>query len=430
VSGVPGSPQVRELANGLTLIRLDLAHLQSVSLSVQVRGGGLYETKDNFGISHLLEHLHLAVSRSHPARMVLAGAIDDLGGDVNGHVLLDRIVFDATIPADRFSAAAMLLAEMLEPHVFGEEVFHSELRLIENELANASHDHHDLLRRRLFPRHPLSHPTVGNRRSLRRLNPVSAAAFDARVFQPRHMVVAIAGRIQDDQYARVEQSFGSLPDGSTGAFLIPPLQPYDGPHVFPGPRFRSAHGAEFGFVITGPLTPMEMVSFTILLWLSHTSSVPLWHRTRYGRNATYYFGGMLEDLANVLLVGFQIQTHRRRVLPVLRIVMEELTSLRRLKESPDWWDRIKRQYTFRTESSFDSAALMAYGLADNQIRKRYGKGLDEEVELETVRNISVADFSAVLQKYLTRENLYYMIGAGLGSHHAVRKLVDEFFPSR
>lgn len=50
--------QIIKLSNGLALVSYPIECAQSVEMGMYIKAGSRYETKENNGITHMLEHMH------------------------------------------------------------------------------------------------------------------------------------------------------------------------------------------------------------------------------------------------------------------------------------------------------------------------------------------------------------------------------------
>ena len=141
------------LDNGLRLTWLDLPHTHSVSVHVCVRTGPAYEKPGNNGVSHLLEHLHMSVTRRHPTRRELRTAFAHLSVNRNAQTHSDVLAFDfSTSPA--FASGLMaLVGDVLEIRDFPRDIVESEQRLVLAELRSMQ-DYEPRFFRCLFGKHP------------------------------------------------------------------------------------------------------------------------------------------------------------------------------------------------------------------------------------------------------------------------------------
>ena len=77
---------IKTLKNGLTLITVDMPHLDSLTTLVVVGAGSRYETtrpsyggKKINGISHFLEHMFFKGSKKYPTAEEIATIVDGIG---------------------------------------------------------------------------------------------------------------------------------------------------------------------------------------------------------------------------------------------------------------------------------------------------------------------------------------------------------------
>ena len=82
----------RKLSNGLQMLCCPLPHLHSVEFGVYLRGGTLYENRQNQGVCHLLEHLcfrNLGGMRGE----ALTHALERMGTSLDGSTYPEAVVF-------------------------------------------------------------------------------------------------------------------------------------------------------------------------------------------------------------------------------------------------------------------------------------------------------------------------------------------------
>src|SRR5690242_6385352 len=72
------------LSNGLRILTETMPHTRSVSISIYVGAGSRYETREQAGLSHFVEHLLFKGTERRPTARELSEAIDSVGGLLNG----------------------------------------------------------------------------------------------------------------------------------------------------------------------------------------------------------------------------------------------------------------------------------------------------------------------------------------------------------
>ena len=75
--------QKTTLNNGLRVVTSEMAHTRSVSMCVFVGVGSRYETDEEAGLSHFLEHMVFKGTAARPEPQQISAAIEGVGGVIN-----------------------------------------------------------------------------------------------------------------------------------------------------------------------------------------------------------------------------------------------------------------------------------------------------------------------------------------------------------
>ena len=85
-----------KLKNGLTVIGERLPHFRSVSVGVWISAGSQYETREENGLSHFLEHMLFKGTEKRTARDI-ADVMDAVGGQLNAFTAKECTCFYAKV---------------------------------------------------------------------------------------------------------------------------------------------------------------------------------------------------------------------------------------------------------------------------------------------------------------------------------------------
>src|SRR3989344_2120959 len=72
-----------KLSNGLRVVTVPVKNAKSVTVLILVGTGSKYETKDNNGISHFLEHMFFKGTKKRPNTLAISETLDKIGGQYN-----------------------------------------------------------------------------------------------------------------------------------------------------------------------------------------------------------------------------------------------------------------------------------------------------------------------------------------------------------
>ena len=226
--------QFDALPNGLGVVLRPMPQAQSVAVGVWVQAGGRYETPEQSGISHFLEHLLFKGTR-HRSCEQLKQQVEGIGGSLNGFTAEEFTCYMAKVPS-RFAARALrVLADMVrQPRLSAadiekeREVILEEIRMYEDTPGQYVHD---LFNQLLWPDHPLGTILSGSIETVRRLDRTSLVRYWRQRYQPRGLLLACAGAFELQAMTRqIRRAFGSMRPRRARAFARAP-RPRRGPQV-------------------------------------------------------------------------------------------------------------------------------------------------------------------------------------------------------
>lgn len=391
--------QIETLANGLRVAVLDLPHLHSVFVGVYVGAGWFYEDKSINGVSHLLEHLHLATTARHPTRIELGEAIDSCPGECNAGTCENVIEFWFDTAPTYLARAAGLLRDVLEVRPYEAQVFEDERRLVLDEIASRDdHDVAEIARQRVFGKVPYGLAAAGTKKAIRNLSYEQVEAFDVAAFSPANVVVVVVGSILPDQLQDARRSFAGLPPGKDRQRLVRPTIA-SLPLVYSfWPRSRRRQ-ALIGFVRRWTPSFDDRVCLnTLALGLMSVSS-RLLQALRYGVGSNYHnycFDVPIESCDTLNVLGY---TSKRAGDLFVREVIEECNRLKDGDIPAVWFQSVKANYLHHVEDAKDSPACLAGRIGHAEVERTFRDVIPIEQEIKAVRNITPAklqDFSCRL----------------------------------
>src|SRR6478736_7399451 len=229
VPAVIGQIQKFELSNGLRVLVREDARLPLIAMSAVFRGGLLVETEATSGITRLVAKSLLRGTKTRTAEQI-ANQLEAVGGEITAEggnnslvVNLDVTQPDLALGTD-ILADVLLNATMLPDAVAREKEI--QLAQIRDEDEKPTALARNLLKRTLFPNHPLALRPEGTPESVARLDSKDLLAFRDRYIVARNGVIAVFGNVKAEQVMELfEQKLGALPAGGL-ALKSPPVSAY------------------------------------------------------------------------------------------------------------------------------------------------------------------------------------------------------------
>jgi predicted Zn-dependent peptidase len=211
------SVRVHTLANGVRVLCDPMPALETLALSVVVRGGARWEPEDRSGWSHLLEHMVFKGAGGRSAREIVE-RLEAVGAQINAATGYERTSFQVRALKGRLPLAMEITADLvLRPALEAAEL-EREKAVVGQEIAEAydTPDDHvfELAQAKAFAEQPLGRPILGSEESIGAAEPETLQAWRAALYAPDRIAVSLAGAVDEDEALRLaEQLFGDAPTG-------------------------------------------------------------------------------------------------------------------------------------------------------------------------------------------------------------------------
>ncbi len=188
-----------ELENGVRLLLQPDGRLPKLHLRAVLRGGPLFETAGERGVSALMAEL-LTKDTAHRSADAVAGLIEGLGGSFSASTGNNTInLAIEVLPEDWRTAVALLTDALLTPR-FEEDTFAVERDAQVADLNEEADEILDygfrLLREHFFGGHPFAVSADGRVADLEQLTVESVAAHYRAILHPGNLVIAVCGEFE------------------------------------------------------------------------------------------------------------------------------------------------------------------------------------------------------------------------------------------
>ena len=211
--------QQSRLSNGLRIITSAMPHTRSVTLGFLVGGGSRYESDEEAGAFHFIEHLCFKGTPSRPTPRMVSETIDGVGGLMNATTAREVTTYWCKVARPHFDIAADLLVDMVRNPLFDPVELEKERGVILEELA-MTRDHPDsraglLIDQTMWPDQPLGRDVGGTEKSVSGLSRDAMMRFVTHQYVPSNAVITVAGNIDHEEVTGLfEQSMGDWAPGT------------------------------------------------------------------------------------------------------------------------------------------------------------------------------------------------------------------------
>lgn len=198
------------LSNGLRVVAEVIPHFPSVSVGLWIGAGSMYETQEENGLSHFVEHM-LFKSTENRTTKEIAVEMDAIGGQVNAFTAKECTCYYAKVIAEHMERAMDLLSDLLLHARMEEAEFEKERGVILEEIAMCEDTPedlvYDLLAEAYFGDHALSRPILGTQEQIATVTRQALIDFRRKHYRPDNTVLAVAGQFDLELLRALAESY-------------------------------------------------------------------------------------------------------------------------------------------------------------------------------------------------------------------------------
>lgn len=214
------------LDNGTKVVTERIPEFRSCTLGAWISTGSRYETEEDAGIAHFLEHLLFKGTERRTAYDI-AKEMDSIGGQLNAFTEKERTCYYARVLDQHVPIASDILFDMLKNSVLDPKEVEREKGVILEELKMFEDSPDDLASHRftrsLWPTHPMGRPIIGYRESVEGITSERLRAYLNRCYGSSNLMVAAAGQVDHDRFVElVSEKLEAYPVGEFDAVLDAP----------------------------------------------------------------------------------------------------------------------------------------------------------------------------------------------------------------
>ncbi len=188
---------IHTLDNGLTICVVPFPEVKTINLRCFIFVGSIYETVQNSGISHFLEHMLFRGNKRLGDGKTLSFKMEELGGEMNAATSFDLTEFWLDYHCDFFELGIRRFCDFLQYPLFEQiEIERSiilEEILVDYNENNQLIDLDSLTAAQIWPKHPMGLSIIGTSESITKITLADLVAWHQKFYQPSNMIIGIAG---------------------------------------------------------------------------------------------------------------------------------------------------------------------------------------------------------------------------------------------
>lgn len=290
--GIYMKHQRRVLPNGLRIIVAPMPSLESATVLAMVGAGSRYETKENNGISHFLEHMAFKGTDKRPTALDIMSTIDAIGGEFNAFTSKEITGYYIKSAKNQIELSIDIISDILQHSKFDIKEIEKERGVILQEI-NMYEDTPmrkigDIYERLAFGDTPLGWDIAGEKDVIKGMERKDFIDYMSSLYSPSNMTVVVAGGITAEKgFSLLEKYFGNMTTFDTMRYKKV-IDGQDKPRVFI--KSKKTEQAHIGLgVKTNSLHSPDRFPLAVLsAILGGGASSRLFHEIREKRGLAYF----------------------------------------------------------------------------------------------------------------------------------------------
>jgi len=403
--------KVSTLPSGLKVATQTVPYAQTSTIGVWIDAGSRFETAENNGTAHFLEHMAFKGTQARSMRQ-LEEEVENIGGHLNAYTSREQTTYYAKVFKQDNGKAVEILSDILQNSALDErniqrerEVILREMQEVESIPEEVLFDH---LHATAFQHSPLGRPILGPADNVKSITKEDLVNYINTHYSASRMVVVGTGAIEHEELlGLVSKSFTSLSLNPTTAKEIAAAAPatFTGSEI----RFRDDDlpTIQFAVAVEGaawnsPDAITLMVMQAMLgAWDSSSSAgvntaTPLGQRISANNMASSYMA-FNTNYSDTGLFGLTAICKPEAIEDLTWAMMRELCMLSYSVEEEDV-TRAKNQLKASLMMHLDGTSALAEEIGRHLIT--YGRHIPKEELFARIDAVNASTVRAAGQKYI------------------------------
>ncbi len=391
----------KQLDNKMLILSDSMKNSESVSINFLVKNGSRYETQDENGISHFLEHMAFKGTNTRNAKMI-AEEFDMIGGHFNAYTSKTTTVYYARVLKDDWEKAWDIISDIILNSTFDKTELEKERTVILQELGMKNDSPDDVIfeyfQETAFPDQPLGRPIIGTEELINSISQEQMLDFYKRKYPVNNFILGIAGEISHNSFVqKVDQSFGGL--------SLQEINPYEKARYVGGEKhvYKDLEQKQFVLGVGGiSYLDEDIYNLKILsIIFGGGMSSRLFQEVREKRGLVYHVSSFESSYSDSGILAVYSALKKENVNTLIDIIAEQIHDLHKeIKEEEIM--RAKNQIKAGILMSMESVSSRSHKLVNNFAM--YGKYITKNEILQKISQVDQSSLKLLIERIFSKNN--------------------------
>ena len=397
------------LPNGLRTIVIPMPSFESATVMVMVGAGSRYETRNNNGISHFLEHMAFKGTEKRPTAIDISNLIDGIGGEFNAFTSKETTGYYVKSAVSHVNLCLDVLSDMLSNSKLDSQEIEKEKGVILEEINlyedTPSRKIGDVYENLLYGDTPMGWDIAGEKDVIRKITREDFQKYMGSLYSADNITVVVAGGVDlEKTFKLIEKYFGKMPKFDTLRYKRV-VEKQERSQILVKQKTTEQVHIAIGFR-TVPLNhPYRHILSVLSAILGGGMSSRLFHEVRERRGLAYYVRTNSEQYQDVGNLVSTAGLDPKRVEEGIKVIVEEYARISSSKSGITEQELLKAKEYLKGHFVLeleDSRSVAGFYSQQELLEEKIENPNELMAEIDKV---SIKDVEHVAQKYFRQEGL-------------------------
>jgi predicted Zn-dependent peptidase len=394
------------LKNGINVVIVNCPGTKLASCNIIIHAGGRYETPEQYGLSHFLEHMAFKGTKRYPKPGQTTEIIENLGGVVNAWTSEQATCYWNILPKEHIDISLKILSEQVSALRLDAGEINKERGPVVEEIKRANDDPYSFVWHKIYevmwPNQPIACGVLGPKENVLKFTSKEFSDYmDAR-YVGRNMTICVASSLKSKEVINITEKYFSKIKKGEHRLPMPIESEQKNTHIKVVNRNISQTHiilAYKTFGIEDERVPSLLVLMTILA--TGMSSL-LFKEIREKRSAAYAIEGATDLFSDAGAALIYAGLNTEKTEEVIKATKDILNNLSEKKLSKDQIDKAKEFIRGIALYRLDGVERTAYWYTTKSLLDR--KRLDPEKYLQDINKVTAVDVQKVAKEIFQSKN--------------------------
>ncbi|HOF79680.1 MAG TPA: pitrilysin family protein [bacterium] len=405
----------RQISNERPLIlKIPLAGCPTFTALVVIAVGSKYETANQSGLSHFLEHMFFKGTSKRPSTLAISSELDAIGGEYNAFTSKEYTGYYVKCAADQAAVALDVLSDMLLNSQFSSEEIDRERGVIIEEI-NMYQDNpmlhlEDVFEQTLYGDTPAGWDTAGRKETVSAFQRDDFINYWRQNYGQQRTIICLAGQLPENIDSLVNKYFAQWPAAINFQDKLPVVEQQSQPQLLVADKDTDQLHLALGVRAFPYGHPQRLPSRLLAAILGGSMSSRLFLQIRERQGLAYYVRTSVENYTDSGYLVTSAGIKKEAVAQAVATIIAEYKKLTTELVDAAELERIKKFLSGRLILGLEGSDDLAQWYARQQVlflgQGNVQENLDTPTEyLAKIRAVTAEQIQSVARQIFVDQGL-------------------------